>query len=170
MDRFKIALIDSGFLLRSAQVCKKFTLLGNLRTITKERKKKLGKWFFSSTFWGVTVCDIHFCIWKLSKFIFMGSSLSPFWSAKYLNFGSVSSETRILSRSVQETYTLRKVKNQVLLFYRVENQICLISWSTFGCSRMLYCIGLKAYRQISKKLVIKHAKFQFLKVHPDGVI
>ena len=43
MDRFKIALIDSGFLLRSAQVCKKFTLLGNLRTITKERKKKLGK-------------------------------------------------------------------------------------------------------------------------------
>ena len=130
MDRFKIALIDSGFLLRSAQVCKKLTLLGNLRTITKEGKKRLGKWFFSSTFWGVTVCDIHFCIWKLSKFIFIGSSLCPFWSPKYLNFGSVSSETRILSRSIQETYTLRKVKNQVLLF--------LSSWEPNLSDLMVY--------------------------------
>ena len=33
--------------------------------------------FFSSTFWALTVCDIHFCISKLSKFIFMGS---PLWT------------------------------------------------------------------------------------------
>ena len=33
--------------------------------------------FFSSTFWALTACDIHFCIWKLSKFIFMRSAL---WS------------------------------------------------------------------------------------------
>ena len=33
--------------------------------------------FFSSTFWALTVCDIHFCIWKMSKFVFMGS---PLWS------------------------------------------------------------------------------------------
>ena len=27
--------------------------------------------FFSSTFWALTVCDIQFCIWRLSKFIFI---------------------------------------------------------------------------------------------------
>ena len=37
-----------------------------------------------------------------------------------LNFGSVSCVIRILSRLIQETCTLRKVKNQVLLF--------LLSW------------------------------------------
>ena len=45
-----------------------------------------------------------------------GPPFGPFWSAKYLNFGGESCEIRILSRSIQETYTLRKVKNQVLLF------------------------------------------------------
>ena len=73
--------------------------------------------FFSSNFWALTVCDIHFCIWKMSKFIFMAlPPFGPFWSVKYLNFGSQSYEISILSRSIQETYTLRKVKNQVLLF------------------------------------------------------
>ena len=38
-----------------------------------------------------------------------------FWFAKYLNVGSGSSEIRILSGLIQETYTLGKVKNQVLL-------------------------------------------------------
>ena len=32
---------------------------------------------FSSIFWALTVFDIHFCIWKMWKFVFMGS---PFWS------------------------------------------------------------------------------------------
>ena len=41
---------------------------------------------------------------------------APFWSAKHLNFGDESREVRILSRSIQETYTLTKVKNQVLPF------------------------------------------------------
>ena len=27
--------------------------------------------------WALTICDTHFCIWKFSKFIFIGS---PFWS------------------------------------------------------------------------------------------
>ena len=99
--------------------------------------------FFSSTFWAPTVCDIHFCIWKLPKFIFMGSSFRPLWSAKYLNFGGVSCETRILSRWIQETYTLRKIKTRFYFFFQVENQISLISWSAFACSRMLFCIGLK---------------------------
>ena len=38
-----------------------------------------------------------------------------FWSAKYLSFGSGSCEIRILSGLIQETYTLGKVKIQVLL-------------------------------------------------------
>ena len=91
--------------------------------------------------WALTVCDIHFCIWKLPKFIFMGSSFHPFWSAKYLNFGGVSCEIRILTHSTQETYTLRKVKNQVLLFLFSWEPNLSVSWST--CSRMLFCLGLK---------------------------
>ena len=103
---------------RSAQICKKCTILGNLRTITQERKKEIRQWtpFLTSNFWVLTVCYIHLCIWKLPKFIFMGSSFCPFWPAKYLNFGGVSCETRILPRSIQKTYTLSKVKNQVLFF------------------------------------------------------
>ena len=105
---------------------------------------KLDKWpHFSSTFWALTVFDIQFCIWKLPKFIFMGSSFCPFWSVKYLNFGSVSCEIRILSRSIQETYTLRKLKTRFYFFFRVENQIFLMSLFSFACSRMLFCIGLK---------------------------
>ena len=66
--------------------------------------------------WALIVCDIHFCIQKLSKFSFVGSFFRPFWSAKYLSFGGVKCEIKILLRSIQETYTLRKVKNQDLLF------------------------------------------------------
>ena len=105
-------------MLRSAQICKKCTILANLRTTTQERKNKIIQMtpFFSSTFWVLIACDIHFCIWKLPKFVFMGSSFRSFWSSKYLNFGGVSCKIRILSRSIRETYTLRKVKSQVLLF------------------------------------------------------
>ena len=69
-----------------------------------------------TTFRALIACDIHFCIWELSKFIFVGPPFGLFWSPKYLNFGGESCEIRILSRSIQETYTLGKVKNQVLLF------------------------------------------------------
>ena len=52
---------------------------GNLRTMTLEGKKETRQMtpLFSSTVWALTVCDIYFCIWKLSKFIFMES---PLWS------------------------------------------------------------------------------------------
>ena len=40
----------------------------------------------------------------------MGDPFGPFWSGKYLNFGDESCEIRSLSCSIQETYTLRKVK------------------------------------------------------------
>ena len=71
---------------------------------------------FSFIFWALTISNFHFCILKLAKFIFIGSSFRPFWSAKYLNFGGVTCRIRILSCSIQDTYTLRKVKNQLLLF------------------------------------------------------
>ena len=63
------------FLLRSAQIFKKYIIFGNLSTITQEGKRKMTL-FFSSTFRGLTFCDIHFCIWKMSKFVFMGC---PLW-------------------------------------------------------------------------------------------
>ena len=68
--------------------------------------------------------------WVLRKLIFAfencqnpfswGSPFGQFWSAKYLNVGSESCKITILPRSIQETYTLRKVNNQVSLF--------LLSW------------------------------------------
>ena len=66
-------------MLSSAQICKKCTIFGNWRIITQEAKKETRQMtqFFSSTFWALTVCDIYFCIWKMSKFVFMGS---PLWS------------------------------------------------------------------------------------------
>ena len=91
---------------------------GNLRTITWEGIKETRQTtpFFSSTFWVLTVCDIHFCIEKCQNSFSWSPPFGPFWSAKYLNFGGEICEIRILSHSIQEVYTLRKVKNQVLLF------------------------------------------------------
>ena len=51
------------------------------------------------------------------------SFVRPFWSAKYLNFGGESYEIRIFSHSIQKTYTLRKKKNQILLFLSSLEQI-----------------------------------------------
>ena len=64
----------------------------------------------------------------------MGFSFGSFWSAKYLNFGSESCENRILSRLIQETYTMRKsVKRDfiVSIEFRINSKIfSVISWST----------------------------------------
>ena len=56
--------------------------------------------FFSSTFWALIICDIHFYIWKMSKFTFMGSPFGPFCSVIYLNVVEESCEIRILSRLI----------------------------------------------------------------------
>ena len=78
----------------------------------------------------ITACDIHFCIWKLSKFIFMSPPLGPSWSVKYLNFGQESCEIRILFLLILEKNIKKsKKKNSFYFFCRVENQICLTSWS-----------------------------------------
>ena len=57
-------------------------------------------WF---TFWALSVCDIHFCIWKISKFVFMGSPLWSILVCKIPEFEGESCEIRILSRLIQET-------------------------------------------------------------------
>ena len=72
------------FLAEVSKNLQNSTILSNLRTITQERKMEFRQMtlYFSSTFWALTVCDTRFCIWKLPKFIFMGSYFRPFWSAK----------------------------------------------------------------------------------------
>ena len=58
----QIALTDLGFLLSSAQNCKK-KFPDNLRTITQEENMETRQMtpFCSSTFSALTVCDIHIC-------------------------------------------------------------------------------------------------------------
>ena len=54
------------FLLRSEQNFKKCTFFDNLRTITLEQNMETRKifLFFQSTFSTLSICNIHFCIWK----------------------------------------------------------------------------------------------------------
>ena len=61
MRSFRRILIDLDFLLRSAQIWKKCFIFVNLGTITQEGKKETRQMtpFYSSTFWALTVCDIH---------------------------------------------------------------------------------------------------------------
>ena len=61
-----LALTDLVFLLMSAQNCKKWIFFDNWRTVTQEVNKETRQMtpFLSSTFSALTVCNIHFCIWK----------------------------------------------------------------------------------------------------------
>ena len=64
----------------TVQNFKKRTFLDNLRTATQQGNMVARQMtsFFSSTFSVLTVCNIHFCIWKQPRFIFMCSA--PLWS------------------------------------------------------------------------------------------
>ena len=117
-----------------------------------------GKWYFIMTFYSLisrdcyslsSVCDINFFIWKLPKLIFMGSScFRTFWSPKYLNFEGLNCEIRILSCFIQETYTLRKVQNQFLLF--------LSSWEPNLSDLMVYfCLFQNAILQRVEAKILK---------------
>ena len=67
------------FLAEVSTKLQKMHFLDNLKTITQEDNMETRQMtlFFSSTFSNLTVCNIHFWIWKNSKFIFMWS---PLWS------------------------------------------------------------------------------------------
>ena len=89
--------------------------------------------FFSSTFWALFVIFI-FVFEKYENSFSWGLPFDPFWSARYPNFGGESYEIRILFRSIQETYTLRKEKKLVLLFRS--------SWEPQFSDLMIYCLIL----------------------------
>ena len=133
-------------MLRPVQVCKKCTFLGNLRPVIQEGNKEIRQitQFLSCIFWVLTVCDIHLCTYlKIVKTHFCGvfllsilvCKIPEFWRCKLWdqNFVLFNSGNVHIKESKKPRFT----------FYRVENQICLISWSTFACSRMLFCIKLK---------------------------
>ena len=82
-----IVIIDLDFLLRSAQICKKCIFFGNLRIISQKGKKESGQMtqFFHLLF-ELTVFHIHFCIWKISIFFFIGSFLWSILVCKILEF------------------------------------------------------------------------------------
>ena len=67
------------FLAEVSIKLQKMHFFDNLRTTTQEGNMETRQMtpFFSSTFSDLTVCNIHFWIWKYSKFIFMWS---PLWS------------------------------------------------------------------------------------------
>ena len=76
------------FLSGSVQNCKN-TLFSTIKNQSQEGNMETRQMirFFSSTLSPLTVCNIHFYIWKWCKFIFMWSPFGLFWSIKYLNFG-----------------------------------------------------------------------------------
>ena len=106
-------LTDLDFLLRPVQICKKCTIFGNLKTVTQEGK-------ITSLFH----LPLELYLFMIFIFVFesyensfsWGPPFGPFWSAKYWNLWGGSCEITNLSCLIQKTYTLRKVKNQVLIF------------------------------------------------------
>ena len=102
-------MIDLDFLLKSAHICKKMEYFVQFKDHNSGKRKKR-MYFLSST------CLLYFfCIWKLSKFIFIGSPLwsilvckiPKFWRWKLWDQNFV---------QIQEIYTFRKVEDHVLLF------------------------------------------------------
>ena len=83
----EIAVTDFGSQLSQHKIPKKCTFLDySRRTITQEGNME--KWSHFFIYVLRSNCNIHFCIWKKSKFIYVWcSSFGPFWSVKYVNFG-----------------------------------------------------------------------------------
>ena len=108
------------FLAEVSTNLQKCTIFDSLRTITQDGKTRQTAHFlikFLSSLW------YSFLYLKILKIHFHGV-------CKNLNFGGESCKIRILSRSIQETYTLRKLKKQVLLF--------LLSWEPNLSDLMVY--------------------------------
>ena len=103
-------------MLRAAQNCRKCSFLDDLRTITQEGNMGTRQMtpFFLSTFPDLTVCNIHFWIWKYPKFIFMWS---PLWSILVCNihqFLAKSYRFRQLIILFQKVDTLRLLKIHIM--------------------------------------------------------
>ena len=100
------------FLAEVSTKLQKTHFLEYLKTITQEGNMETRQMtpFFSSTFSDLTVCNIHFWIWKYSKFIFMWC---PVWSilvCKIPQFLAESYRFRQLITLLQKVDTLRLLK------------------------------------------------------------
>ena len=121
-------------LLSSAKKCEKDTIFDNLRIITQEEgiKTRQMTLFFSSDFQAL-FRKLIFLVENCKNLFSWGPPFGSFWSAKYLNFQGESCEIRILSRSIQNIYTLRKSKKPGFTFsseLRTNSKIFrVISWS-----------------------------------------
>ena len=146
-------MIDLDFLLKSPQICQKCTILSNLRTVAQEEKKETRQMTsISIYFLSPNSLWYSFLYLKIVKIHFHEvPPLAHSGCAKYLNLGDKNCEIRIFPRSIQETYTSRKLKNQVLLFlssrepnlsdlsvYTVWAKIWLRMYETFDLSLMLF--------------------------------
>ena len=90
MDINKLLWQILDILLRSAQICKKCTIFGNLMTITREGKKETKQMnpFFSPTFWVLTICNnfvFEKCQNSFSWGPLLGKNLVPFDSGNIHN-------------------------------------------------------------------------------------
>ena len=94
--------------------------------------------FLISTLWTPTVCDIHFCIWKLSKFIFMGSLLRSILVCKIPEFWKWKQWDQNFVRFDSGNIHIRESKKPGFTF---DNQICLISLSIlfYLCLLLFLC-------------------------------
>ena len=122
------------FLMRSAQICK-MHFLGNLRT----NDPILFIYLLSSN-----------CLWysflylKIAKIYFHRVLFSSILVCKVPEFRSCKLwDQNFVSLNSGSIHIQESKKPDFFFFFRVENQIFLILWSTFACSRMLICIGLK---------------------------
>ena len=168
----QITLIDLDILLRSEQICKKCTILGKLRTVTQEWKRKLDKrpHFFHLRFELKQFVIFIFVFENFQNSFLWVPRFAPFWSAKHLNFGGESRVVRILSRSIQETYRLTKVKNQVLLF-SIELRTKFV-WSHGVQNVKIYFLfySVKILRYVTFLSKLDFHQFQRIDRHPTGIV
>ena len=113
-------------MLKSVQICKKCTILGNLRTITQEGKKETRQMtpflFFLSTFWAV--CDNHF-------FVFENCQNSFSWGPPLVHAALQNTWILKLKAVRSEFYSFQFNTHTGFTFsFGIENHICLISWSS----------------------------------------
>ena len=112
------------FLAEVSTNLQKCSLLANLRTITQEGKRKLGKWphFFSSAFCALFVIFIFVFENCQNSFSWGPTLVRPFWSTKHLNFGGESSELGFCPfRFSKHTYW-GNWKTRFYFSHRVENK------------------------------------------------
>ena len=161
--------MDLDFLLRSAQNCQKCIFLDYLRTLIQEGNitREMTP-FLSSSFLALTVCNIHFWIWKYPTFIFIWSPLGPFQSLKYLNIWPKATDS-------ETHHTLLKSRHPEAILCFVHSPepnthflwpsswtICRIWQMSYNVSEMGNIIG---YRRSTLTLKWTFRKSNTIKIH-----